>query len=1186
VRFSQKYRHFENQTKQMYKISTKVLCGPPRHIVRKWLMRIKLVAVLLLATIMQVSASALGQNVTLHQNKITLSRVFKEIGKQTGYHVLWEPDKLNSGITVNARFSGASLKEVMESCLKGTAMDFVIEDKTIVVAEKKTSVFDLLANIFKNIDLRGKVVDEKGNPLVGASIKLKDFNRITTTNQFGVFEIKNVDEDALVTISYLGYTPKTIVAKAINEKPVVLVINSGSLQEVAVVSDGYQKISRERATGSYEFLDSTIINRGVSPNIIDRIENMAPGILTLRNRSSATANEASFSIRGRSTIYSAVEPLVVVDNYPFEGDINSINPNDVESITILKDAAATSIWGARGGNGVLVITMKKGKLNQPAQVSFNTSFTMAGKADLYSVPQLSSSEFIDVQTFLYGKGYYGYAVPNPGDVVSPLVRILNEQRNNVISAVEAERRIAQLRTIDIRDDLTRYTQDNIFNQQYNLSVRGGGVQNKYYMSGSFDKGHSADKSNSNRKSFMLSEKFNFFNNKLQIGADIVFSDTQREGTNFSLPSGTIFPYTKLADDQGNPLEVPYKYSKTQIAGLAGGKLIDMTYVPLDEYNYGRNVNHIQDYSIKADVSYSFTPTLQFSASYQYGNGISDFNGIYDVESFQVREMINTFTTYNAATGAIVQNYPYGGNNLFTRSKYNNNNVRTQLVYNETLGADHQISALAGAEVRNTNNVGSTRQELGYNKEFDTYQRVNQNMIYQSIFNGGNISIPIQFRNSNTTNRFVSLFVNASYTYKNKYILSASARKDESNLFGVASNQKGVPLWSAGLAWLINSESFYHIDWLPLLKLRLTNGYSGNTNPNTSAKTIATLGAGNNAGLGQFYQINNPPNTDLRWEKVQQMNLGIDFGFKNNLITGSVEFFRKNARDLISSQSVAPQVGVLNFTGNFGDVRTTGFDLSLNSKQVSGKDFSWGTNLIVSSAVDVITKLDVKQNPRNSVLNNSAIPRLGYAYSALFTYRYAGLNALGQPMVYFNGMPTTDLASVINTGNEQDIVYIGNNNPKVAGSIRNDFTYKNLSLSFLISYRLGHYFKRQAMNYSSLFFGNYFFPDFANRWQKPGDELFTDVPVMSYPANNIAQLSYDSSDAMVEKGDSFRLQDIQFSYSINKVNFKRMPFKSLQVYAYANNMGLLWKSTKYAIDPDFPTSSRSPKQYSLGLRATL
>lgn len=1170
----------------MYKISTKVLCGPPCHIFRKWLMRINLVAVLLLAFIMQVSASALAQKVTLNQNKITLAQVFKEIGKQTGFHVLWEPDKLNAGITIQAKFSGASLEEVMEVCLKGTVMNYVIEDKTIVVAEKKKTVLDALINVFKNMDIRGKVVDEKGNPLAGASVKLKDFNRSVITNQLGVFEIKNVDEDALIIISYTGYTAKTIAAKAITDQPIVLVVNTESLKEVAIVSNGYQKISRERATGAYEFLDSTVINRGVSPNIIDRIENMAPGILTLRNPSNSV-NEASFSIRGRSTIRSAVEPLVVVDNYPFEGDINSINPNDVESVTILKDAAATSIWGARGGNGVLVITLKKGKLNQPAQVSLNTSFTMAGKSDLYSVPQLSSSEFIDVESFLFGKGYYDYSLSDPGSVVSPLVSILDQQRSNKISSIEAERQIAQLRNTDIRDDLTRYTQDNTFNQQYNLSIRGGGPQNQYYVSGSLDNGHSADKSNSSRKNFVLSERFSFFKNKLQIGADISFSDTQRSGSNFSLPTGAIFPYTRLADDQGNPLEIPYKYSKTRISGLAGGKLIDMTFIPLDEYNYGRNVNHIQDYSIKADVSYSIKPTLQFSAIYQYGSGISNYNSIFDVESFQTREMINMFTTYNSATGVITQNFPYGGTNLIKNSKYNNNNLRANLVYNETLGSDHQISALAGAEVRNTNNVGSTRQEVGYIKEFDTYQRVNQNMIYQTIFSGVNSTIPIQFANTNTTNRFVSLFANASYSYQNKYIISASARKDESNLFGVASNQKGVPLWSAGVAWIINRESFYHIDWLPMLKLRLTNGYSGNTSPSASAKTIASLSAGNNSGLGSFYQINNPPNAELRWEKVQQTNLGLDFGFKNNLISGSIEFFRKNARDLISGQSVAPQVGVINFTGNFADVKTQGFDLSLNSRQISGKDFSWSTSFNLSSAIDKITKLDLKQNPRNSVLNNSTIPRLGYAYSALFTYRYAGLNGLGQPMIYSNGVATTDLASVISAANEQDIVYIGNNIPKFSGGIRNDFNYKNLSLSFLIAYRLGHYFKRQALDYNSLFFGNYFFSDFANRWQKPGDELVTNVPAMTnYPYNTYAQLTYDSSDALVEKGDSFRLQDIQLSYNISKTKFKRLPFKSLQVYAYANNIGLLWKSTKLPIDPDFPTSARSPRQYSFGLRTTL
>jgi TonB-linked SusC/RagA family outer membrane protein len=1149
-------------------------------------MRIKLVAIFLLAAIMQVSASALAQTVTLTKNKITLDQLFKEIANQTGYHVIWEPDKLDSKITINAQFNGSSFRDVMEICLKGTGMDFVIEDKSIVVTAKKKSMFDMLVNILTNIDIRGKVVDEKGNVLAGANVKLKDFNRSVRTNERGVFELRNVDENALVIVSFLGYASRTVTAKSINDKPIVLSVESGSLQEVAVISNGYQKISKERATGSYEFLDSTIINRGVSPNIIDRIENLAPGILTLRNRST-NANEASFSIRGRSTIYSSVEPLVVIDNYPFEGNISSINPNDVESITVLKDAAATSIWGARGGNGVLVITMKKGKFNQPPQVSFNTSFTMAGKADLYSVPQLSSSEFIEVQTYLYGKGYYGFAVPNPGDVISPLVRILNQQRNNLISSGEAERQIAELRKIDIRDDLTRYTQDNTLNQQYNLSLRGGGAQNKYFISGSLDRGHASDKSNSDRKSFMLSEKFNFLNNKLQIGADILFSDTQTGGANFFLPGGAIFPYTALADGQGNPLEIPYKYTKAQVAALAGGKLIDMSFIPLNEYSYGRNVGHVQDYSIKTDLTYSFTPALQFNASYQYGSGISDVNSIYDVESFYVRELINTFTSYNAATGAITQNYPYGGTNLSSRSKYDNNNVRAQFTFNKRFGSDHELSLLAGAEVRSINRVGSTRQEVGYNKDFDTYQRVNPNTNYTNIFNGGTTSISLQMANTNTTNRFVSMFANGSYIYKKRYILSASARKDESNLFGVESNQKGLPLWSAGFAWLINSESFYHIDWLPLLKLRITNGYSGNTNSNTSAKTIATLGAGTNYGLGQFYQITNPPNADLRWEKIQQMNLGIDFGFKNNLITGSIDVFRKNARDLISSQSVAPQVGVLSFTGNFGDVRTTGFELSLNSRQISGKNFTWTTNLIVSSAVDVITALNVNQNPRLSVSSNSSIPRVGYAYSALFTYRYAGLNALGQPMVYFNGVPTTDLAAVVAAGNENDIVYVGNNNPKYSGSIRNDFSYKNLSLSFLIAYRLGHYFKRKAINYNNLLlYGDYNQPDYANRWQQPGDELFTNVPVMSYPASATAQIAYDSSDEIVEKADSFRLQDVQLSYTLSKAKFKRMPFKSLQLYAYANNLGLLWKATKYDIDPDFPTFPRSPKQYSLGLRATL
>jgi len=1153
-------------------------------------MRIKLVAVLLLVTIMQVSASALAQNVTLHHHKITLAQVFKEIGKQTGYNVLWEPDKLNSSITIDARFSNASVKEVMEKCLQGTLMNYVIEDKTIVVAEKERSVLDRLLNIFKNIDLKAKVTDEKGNALVGATVKLKNFNRSTTTNQYGSFEFKNVDENAIIVISYMGYTSKTFVAKELSDKSIVLQINTGDLSEVSVVSDGYQKISKERATASYEFLDSAIINRGVSANIIDRIENMAPGILTLRNKSASNANEPSFSIRGRSTLFSAVEPLVVVDNYPFEGDINSINPNDVESITILKDAAATSVWGARGGNGVLVITMKKGKLNQPAEVSFNSSWNIAGKADLYSVPQLSSSEFIDVQQFLYDKGLYGFTAPKPGDIVSPLVRILNEKRNKLITADEAEARIAQLRNQDVRDDLTKYTQDNILNQQYALSIRGGGAQNKYFLSAGYNKEHGSDRSDRDRKSFSLNESYSFFKDKLQVNAKVMFSDTRHERSNYNLPVEAVFPYTRLVDEQANPVEIPYKYTKTQIAGLAGGKLLDMTHIPLDEYNYGRTKGHIQDYSINADAAFKFSNQLQLSLSYQYGSGFSNVNDVYDVESFQTREIINRFTTYNTATGVATLNVPYGGSEQINRSTYNNHNTRSLLTYNNSFGPDHQVSALAGIEIRSTNMQSSIRQEYGYNKEFDTYQRYNAAANIVTVFNGQSSSIPNVFRNTNISNRFISIFANASYTYKNRYIASASIRKDESNLFGVDANKKGVPLWSAGAAWIINKEPFYNLAWLPLLKLRLTNGFSGNTNPNTSSKTIASLGTGTNLGLGEFYKIDNPPNAELRWEKVQQINLGIDFGLKGNIISGSFEYFRKKGIDLISQQPVAPQVGVINFTGNFADINTTGFDLALSSRQITTKKFSWNSHLIVSRAVDVITKFDVVQDPRNSVGNNANIPRVGYAYSALFTYKYAGLNSLGQSMVYSNGIPTTDLLSVVSAANENDIVYIGNNNPKVSGSLRNDFSYKNLSLSFLISYRLGHYLKRQSINYNSLFQSNYKQADFSKRWQKPGDELFTNVPVMAYPAYTTesinSQNAYSLSDALVEQGDNIRLQDIQLTYNFTRSNFKKLPFRNLQLYGYASNLGLLWKATEYDLDPDYPGSARMPKQFSLGLRATL
>ncbi|WP_158085277.1 SusC/RagA family TonB-linked outer membrane protein [Niastella vici] len=1138
-------------------------------------------------------ASALAQRVTFSKKNATISDIRKVLEKQAGY-TIFNSNSISAQLKpVTIHVTDVTIEQLLDEYFKYQTCTYTIIDKTITVIPKgrQTATAVKLANI------KGRIVNEQGEPILGATVTVKGSNQQTSTNENGEFRLNAVDEiDLSIVVTNVNYDPEEVSWQG-EPLQIKLKQHISELSKVQVVSTGYQKTTKDKSPGSFVKIDNELLNRRVSTSIIDRLEGITSGLVFNKNIN-PNANQSTISIRGRATIYANPNPLIVVDNFPYTGDINNINPNDVESITVLKDADAASIWGAYSGNGVVVITTKKGKYNQPLKLSVNSNVTVGQKPDLYYTPVLSSSDYIDVEQHLDSNGFYNNAINNASHpVLSPVVEILIKQKDHTITDAEANAQLDQLRTQDKRTDLKKYFYRPSVNQQYALSASGGSNNNNYYFSVGYDKNlDNLVRNQYDRITLTANNSFSWLQKKLELNTGIIYTESKAQYNNREL-ANLNYPYLDLVDDNGNALTVPIDLRQSY-KDTAGGRdkangingiLQDWDYKPYNELKYSDNATKTTDYRLNADIKYSILKGLEFTALYQYNKGFIEGEDYKSLQTYYTRNYINQFTEDSA--GNVTRPVPLGGIMDKVTQRYEAHNVRAQLNYNQgwynrNRSKYHQVITLAGAEVRGLKTLYETLRFYGYNKD----QPYNNTVDYGNtfpLFNAPFIYKSIEYKdhNRNTADRYISYYLNAKYIFQRRYILSASVRKDESNLFGVSTNQKGVPLWSAGVSWEMNQENFYHVGWLPFLKLRLTNGYKGNVDKSVSAYTTAQ-----NDGLNIWRTLSasivNPPNPSLRWEKNHMINFGVDFALRNNMIEGSLEYYTRKGIDLIGSSPLDPTSGVSIFRGNTADMKGKGVDIMLRSKNIN-KRFKWFSTLLFSYAADKVTTYKVQQSLAWYYCDPGYIsPIAGKPLYSVFSFKWMGLvDSTGDPLGYFNKQASTKYSDIINSTDLSDLVYSGPAYPVYFGSLRNNFSYKKLELSFNITWKMGYYFRRSSINYYSLLYeSSPGHPDYEKRWQKQGDEQYTSVPSISLdPGSNTRSLFYKYSDILVEKGDHIRLQDIQVSYQLNKNEIRWLPMNQLRIYVYANNLGIIWKANHAGIDPDYISSTPNPKTIAAGLK---
>ncbi|WP_157886098.1 SusC/RagA family TonB-linked outer membrane protein [Chryseobacterium glaciei] len=1173
-------------------------------------MRLHLIIFLMFLTaLVATAASVKAQNVTLEAKATPLYQIFKQVEKQTGYRFWYSGKMLGKNTPITTSINNLPLKAALDKIFLGISFTYEIVDETIVVKEK-TAVPEKTKEKQNKQTITGIVTDENGHALVGATVTVKNANLSSVTNTEGKFTIDNVADNSILVISYVGY--ESIEVKAIANKSISVKLQmiSGRLDDVSVVSTGYQNIPKERATGSFVQINNELFNRRVGTNVLDRLDGITSGLIFSKSSGSTgllPANEKlGITIRGRNTIDSKVnaDPLVVVDNFPYEGDVGNLNPNDIESITVLKDAAAASIWGARSGNGVIVITTKKGKLNTPLNIEFNSNFTIGEKPDIkYSRRFLNSESYIEIQKYLFSQGYYNADLTNTTTypVISQAVQIFAKQRSGTISQSESESQLDKLKGIDVRDEISKYFYQPSIKQQYALNFRGGSDKITYAMTFGVDKNRSSlINSDYTRVSFTSTNTYRPIKN-LELTVGIIYNRSKEVlGSSYT----SNYPYNSLADSEGNSLPVPYIYSKTYTDLTSSRGFLNWEYRPLDERGMTSNTTQTNSVLLRGSVKYNFGQFLNTSIQYQSERQIGENSNHYSPKSYYARNLVNTYTQYNANTGALSYPLPLGGILGTTNTELNSDNLRWQFNYNQEFANRHLISAISGAELReivtsaNTNTVYGYDDDLGIsvaNLNYNTYYHVNPTSFGTRLLPSPNGDVAPTY----ITTRYVSYYANASYTYLNRYLLSISGRKDGANIFGVKTNDKVTPLWSLGLGWELSREKFYDVDFLPYLKLRATYGYNGNVY-NASAYLTANYSTSQLTGA-RIATVISPPNPDLRWEKIRNTNIGVDFSSKKSRLNGSVEVYQKLGNDLIQNTILAPSTGFSTYMGNTAKVRTNGVDLTLNSKNFQGA-FSWDTDFILNLLKDKVLSYDLKYNNAelagyNSVLafNGGVFPVLGNQLFGIYSYKWTGLDPItGDPQGYLNGVISKDYVSIINSAKNEDLVYNGSSRPNVFGSLRNTFSYKNFSVSANITYKLKYFYRKvsTSLNYTEIL--SNLNSDYNQRWQNPGDEQHTTVPSLVYAINANRNNFYQGSEILVEKADHIRLQDISLSYRFNNSFIQKIGFRGFEVYGYINNLGIIWRANKSGIDPDFNQSTFagytsniiSPRTYAVGIRANI
>lgn len=1169
----------------MYKFYPKIFVQPPGCI-PQIVLTMKLTILLLFTVILQVSASTYAQQVSLSEKNTPLEEVFYKIRAQTGYDFLFTTTLLKGSKPVNIQVKNGNLNDVLKQVFAGQPLEFSIEDKSVVVSQKPKGVLDKISDLFVlTIDVTGRVVDSStGEPLPGATVIVKGGAQVAKTGTDGSFSLRNVEDNATLVIRFIGY--KTQEIKALKDVGTIRMdISVGELQEVGVtVNTGYQRIKPEQSTGAVSQIGTKEYESRISTNFLDGLVNKLPGLMINNNvlftsttPGSIAANtpRALFNIRGISTMSANQNPLIVVDGYPTELTLDMIDPNEIKTVTILKDAAAATVYGVRASNGVIIIERKQAAIGAP-KFTFRTTVGITPKENYSRYRWAKDASAINVnywattQAANINDQSYGllFAKANGNVTRSPVYFVLAEAAAKVITADQSASTLAAMSSYDNLSDYSRLFLRNAVTQTYNLNVSGGNDNALYYITAGYT-GNIQSKIMNDDNRFSLSGRTTLkLSKKLSLELTTDYQE-QRFNTAPVPDVNKAAPFERYQELNGNPAPLisgaPISPQYNNFIMSQG--LQDNMYYPLIDVNEISDKSRTINNRTTANFKYLLGRGLDLSFGGIYETSRSDNTHLASPASSEVKQDMNAYTIKNA-DGSLKYGIAPGSFLRQQNASTSSYTARAQLNYNKVIGK-HSFNAILGTEVRDLINKSNLTSAFGYNDGTLALQGTDFGSINagSTTIKGTYVSSPSFtgaissfFNQQYAEDRFLSGYSNVVYSYKNTYSLTGSIRIDQSNLFGSNPKYKYKPLWSVGAAWNIHKENFMKdVTWVNQLKLRAAYGFNGNVAKLSLPQTIAQSSTNPYIPVtSQVLTLLSYANSSLRWEQTQNFNVGLDFDiFKN--ITGTLDYYQKNSTDLLGNVLIDPTLGVSPTLINQGNIRNQGLEFSLHADWITTKNFNWNTGFVISKNNSKVLEVYRTGDYTPSTLFNLGYVK-GFPVGAMFGYDYAGLDAAGYPLV--RTPDGTLLATNINSlGNNTATQlasetsglthYLGSSIPTINAGLSNRVDIGSFYIYTMLNYYGGFKVRVPRPNPSA----SRAYEGSGNFWKAPGDELKTDVQSLtafltSANSNNV----YNYSEQSVVNGDYITLADVTVSYSLDKLKImKNLGFRNFEIKAQGSNL---------------------------------
>ena len=1044
----------------------------------------------------------------------------------------------------------------------------------------------------QNRIIKGMVLDGDFNnePLPGATISVPTSEGKamagTTSDLNGNFALEVSADVTYLEVRFVGYqTQKVSLKPNVNQYKVILKSSSKEMDELVVT--GYQKIDRRKLTAAVTTLNISDEKIGAVKSIDQALAGQISGLSTV-STSGAPGAPVKIRIRGTASINGTQEPLWVLDGIPLEGtdipdmedlkdidniyqtSIAGINPSDIESITVLKDAAATAIYGARAANGVIVITTKKGKAGKP-QVNFSTKLTYSPNINMDRLNLLNSNEKVNLELDLLRSDYT--LRENKGDVA----RILNSM--GLTSAYkqggwdaltpEAQTAINRLRHIhtDWNDILFR----DVFNQEYNFSISGGNEKANYYTSvGYYDEQGNVTGVDNNR--FNVTLKTNYQVNKLlKLGASI-FANQRQQKSYMTDYNGFVNPvyYSRLA----NPYMRPFDENGDYIydVNVQGGK--EDSELDFNIFEERANTsNERTDRSVMAIFDGELKLNDHFKLTSQFGLQVdaSILDKYAGENSFAMRKD-HERAQYSYSDGKR-SFLPEGGMHKVTEAHNNQWTWKAMAEYQQHFKNKHDMQFMVGTEIRHSEYSSIFSAAYGYDNRTLTSQPV--------IFPNENMAkyFPLH-QESYFENAFVSWFATGSYTYKARYTLGGSIRFDGSDVFGVAKKYRYLPLYSVSGLWRVKEETFLKdVEAINDLGIRASYGLQGNIDKTTSPYLIGSYLQGTILpGYSEdMIESETAPNPALRWEKTQNANVGMDLAVLDNAIRLGVDYYYRYSSDLIGMKMLPLETGFSSTTINWASMENKGVEVSLATRNIRTKDFTWYTNINLGFNENKVLK--------ETVAENATYPgREGYPVGAIFAYKTAGLDEDGYPLFLTKDgrkVTATDFlklnqhgASTLSAQEQRDLfTYMGTTDPKVSGGFINTFEYKNWQLGVNFFFNLGMKV-RVTPSYSPTNFdrGMNTNQDILNRWtsENPNATLPKLMTSNERPIEYIQYSEYqlyNYLDLWVKDCNYMRLQSIRLGYKLPSEWLEKLGISSASLSLEGRNLAVISSDYTNYLDPE-------------------